>query len=84
LPTGQWRRHGQAADSGPFHQALAQRGVKPVVQARAQWRSEPYRALPGNTDCPVPICYDEDGTVYTCAHERACNAGEVYGRSLLP
>jgi hypothetical protein len=106
----------KAADSGPFHQELAQRDVKPVVQARAQWRSEPYRALPGHTDRPVPICYDEDGTVYcqaqaqgaavfrpmyfrgyekdrgtlkyscpaiaynfACPHERACNAGKVYG-----
>ena len=118
LPPARMRTlaYDKAADGAPFHQALADREVKPVVQMRRQWRGKPYRELPGNTDRPVPICYDELGTVhcqacengvpvyremyfrgfeperdtlkyscpaiahsFDCPHERACNAGKVYG-----
>lgn len=71
LPPGRMRTlaYDKAADGAPFHQAMAARTVKPVVQLRRQWRGEPYRELPGNADRPVPVCHDEVGTVFCQATE---------------
>lgn len=71
LPPGrlQTLAYDKAADGTPFHDSLVARQVKPVVQMRRQWRGEPYRDLPGSAGRPVPIRYDQDGTVYCQADE---------------
>lgn len=54
----------KAADSEPFHAALHQRGVHPVVQMRKLWNDKPHRPLPGIRNTPVALTYDEAGTVH--------------------
>lgn len=68
LPEGRMQTlsYDKAADNTAFHNALKERAVAPVVQARRLWKGEPYRELPGNTNRPVGIYHDEFGTVYCC------------------
>lgn len=54
----------KAADNGDFHAAVQDRGITPLVETRHLWKDQPYRALPGAEGRPVPIVYDELGTVY--------------------
>jgi len=53
-----------AADSEPFHSALNDRGVSPVVNMRKLWKDNFDRPLPGRTHDPVRITHDEAGTIY--------------------
>jgi hypothetical protein len=53
----------KAADDDNVHDFLADVGVKPVIQNRALWKTEPERLLPGH-DGTSNIVYDEAGTVY--------------------
>lgn len=54
----------RAADTVDVHAALGQRGIRPLIQVRHLWKGEPLRELPGHPRHPVPISYDELGTVY--------------------
>lgn len=53
----------KAADTNDVHQLLSEAGIKPLIQNRALWKSEPERMLPGH-DGNSNIVYDEAGTVY--------------------
>ena len=53
-----------AADSEPFHAALAERGIRPVVKMRDLWKTDGDRPLPGHEQAPVLLTYDEAGTVH--------------------
>jgi hypothetical protein len=53
----------KAADTHDVHQLLSQAKIKPLIQNRALWKSEPERMLPGH-DGNSNIVYDEAGTVY--------------------
>jgi hypothetical protein len=66
LPEGriQTLAYDLAADSEPFHAALAERGIAPVVKIRELWKTDRDRPLPGHEQTPVPLTYDEAGTVY--------------------
>jgi hypothetical protein len=63
LPEGRMRTlaYDKAADSEAAHQALADAGVKPVIENRSLWKDELERTLPCQHD---NIVYDESGTVY--------------------
>jgi hypothetical protein len=52
----------KAADDEKVHEFLHEHDIKPVIQNRALWKSEPERVLPGRVS--LPIVYDEAGTVY--------------------
>lgn len=77
LPEGRLETlaYDKAADGLPFHQELAERHIRPVVEIRSQWHGEPYRELPGNPERPVPIVHDEAGTLFCCSLEAGA---EVY------
>ena len=66
LPAGRLKSlaYDLAADSEPFHAALAQRGITPVVKMRELWKTALDRPLPGHAAPPVALTYDEAGTVY--------------------
>lgn len=66
LPEGRMQTlaYDMAADSEPFHHALHERGVRPVVQMRKLWKDRPHRPLPGCRSTPVKLTYDEGGTVH--------------------
>jgi hypothetical protein len=53
----------KAADDEKVHQVLHAAGIKPVIQNRALWKTEPERMLPGHTG-RSNVVYDEAGTVY--------------------
>ncbi|MEK6778945.1 MAG: transposase [Candidatus Deferrimicrobiota bacterium] len=53
----------KAADDGEVHGDLAEHGIKPVIQNRALWKTEPERMLPGHNGSSN-LVYDEAGTVY--------------------
>jgi Transposase DDE domain/Transposase domain (DUF772) len=53
----------KAADSDEVHRALSRRGIKPLIQIRALWQTDPERMLPGH-DGSSNVVYDELGTIY--------------------
>jgi Transposase DDE domain/Transposase domain (DUF772) len=53
----------KAADDEKVHQALDAAGIKPLIQNRALWETEPERMLPGHTG-RSNVVYDEAGTIY--------------------
>lgn len=65
LPEGRIKTlaYDKAADDEAVHAALRERGVKPLIQARAMWKAEPERVLPGKR-YPLNLVHDEAGTVY--------------------
>jgi Transposase DDE domain len=55
----------KAADDEKVHEALHEHGIKPVIQNRALWQSEPERPLPGAKGrYPLHVVHDEAGTLY--------------------
>jgi hypothetical protein len=56
----------KAADSDEVHRLLGEAGISPLIEVRSLWKGEPYRELPGQAAHPVPVLYDEAGTVYCC------------------
>lgn len=65
LPAGRIKTlaYDKAADTEEVHEVLSEAGIKPVIQNRKLWKSEPERMLPGH-DGNSNIVYDESGTVY--------------------
>jgi hypothetical protein len=68
LPAGRMRTlaYDKAADDEKVHELLHKEGIKPVIQNRALWKSEPERPLPakeGRT-YPLNVVHDEAGTIY--------------------
>jgi hypothetical protein len=53
----------KAADSEEVHRLLSRRGIKPLIQMRALWQTDPERLLPGH-DGTSNVVYDEAGTIY--------------------
>jgi hypothetical protein len=53
----------KAADDEQVHEVLHSHGIKPVVQNRALWKTEPERVLPGRR-YPLNLIYDESGTIH--------------------
>jgi len=53
----------KAADDEKVHQVLHAAGIKPLIQNRALWKTEPERVLPGHTG-RSNVVYDEAGTIY--------------------
>lgn len=65
LPKGRIKTlaYDKAADTNDVHQLLSEARIKPLIQNRSLWKSEPERMLPGH-DGNSNIVYDEAGTVY--------------------
>lgn len=53
----------KAADAQEVHELLDRCGIKPLVQMRSLWKSDPERMLPGH-DGDSNVVYDEAGTVF--------------------
>jgi hypothetical protein len=53
----------KAADDTGTHELLAREHVKPLIENRALWKSEPERMLPGH-DGNSNVVHDEAGTLY--------------------
>jgi len=53
----------KAADDEETHALLAHHGIKPVIENRALWKTEPERMLPGHGGTSN-VVYDEAGTLY--------------------
>jgi hypothetical protein len=53
----------KAADNDDVHKTLNGKGITPVIQMRALWKTDPERMLPGH-DGSSNVVYDEEGTVY--------------------
>jgi hypothetical protein len=53
----------KAADTNDVHELLSKARIKPLIQNRALWKSEPERLLPGH-DGNSNIVHDEAGTLY--------------------
>jgi hypothetical protein len=53
----------KAADDEKVHQVLHAAGIKPLIENRALWKTEPERMLPGHTG-RSNVVYDEAGTIY--------------------
>jgi DDE family transposase/transposase-like protein DUF772 len=53
----------KAADDEKVHQALDAAGIRPLIENRAPWKTEPERMLPGHTG-RSNVVYDEAGTIY--------------------
>jgi hypothetical protein len=53
----------KAADSDDVHAHLSGEGIKPLIQMRSLWQTEPERMLPGH-DGTSNVVYDESGTIY--------------------
>jgi hypothetical protein len=53
----------KAADSDDVHTLLSSEGIKPLVQMRSLWQTDPERMLPGH-DGSSNVVYDESGTIY--------------------
>lgn len=65
LPAGRIKTlaYDKAADDEAIHDLLHEAGIRPLIQNRALWKSEPERLLPGH-DGTSNVVYDEAGTVY--------------------
>lgn len=65
LPEGRIKTlaYDKAADSEDVHELLCGETIKPLIQIRSMWRSEPERMLPGH-DGTSNVVYDEAGTIY--------------------
>lgn len=65
LPEGRMETlaYDKAADTNEVHKALDRANIKPLIQMRSLWDSEPERRLPGH-DGSSNIVYDEAGTVF--------------------
>jgi hypothetical protein len=53
----------KAADSEDVHELLSDEGIKPLIQMRSLWQTDPERMLPGH-DGSSNVVYDEAGTIY--------------------
>ena len=53
----------KAADDADVHTLLAHHGIKPVIENRALWKTEPERMLPGHNGTSN-VVHDEAGTLY--------------------
>jgi hypothetical protein len=53
----------KAADSEEVHRMLSRKGIKPLIQMRSLWKTDPERLLPGH-DGTSNVVYDEAGTIY--------------------
>jgi hypothetical protein len=53
----------KAADSDDAHTLLSGEGIKPLIQMRGLWQTDPERMLPGH-DGSSNVVYDESGTIY--------------------
>lgn len=65
LPAGRIKTlaYDKAADTNDVHELLSKARIKPLIQMRSLWKSEPERILPGH-DGNSNIVYDEAGTLY--------------------
>jgi Transposase DDE domain/Transposase domain (DUF772) len=65
LPKGRIKTlaYDKAADTNDVHKLLSNARIKPLIQNRALWKSEPERMLPDH-DGNSNIVYDEAGTVH--------------------
>ncbi len=55
----------KAGDDEKVHQTLHEHGIKPLIQNRALWQSEPERPIPGPKGrYPLHVVHDEAGTIY--------------------
>jgi hypothetical protein len=65
LPAGRIKTlaYDKAADDEQVHDLLHAEGIRPLIQNRALWKTEPERLLPGH-DGSSNIVYDESGTLY--------------------
>jgi hypothetical protein len=65
LPAGRIKTlaYDKAADDEAIHDLLHDTGIRPLIQNRALWKTEPERMLPGH-DGSSNVVYDEAGTVY--------------------
>lgn len=64
LPDGRLKTvaYDKAADDGAVHEALYDRGIKPLIQNRTLPTNEPEKVVGGRT--PLNVVYDQAGTVY--------------------
>ena len=53
----------KAADSDDVHALLSGERIKPLVEMRSLWQTDPERMLPGH-DGSSNVVYDESGTIY--------------------
>jgi hypothetical protein len=53
----------KAADGEDVHELLSDEGIKPLIQMRSLWQTDPERMLPGH-DGSSNVVYDEAGTIY--------------------
>ena len=53
----------KAADDEAVHRLLHAAGIKPLIENRTLWKSEPERMLPGHTG-RSNLVYDESGTIH--------------------
>lgn len=53
----------KAADDEAVHRLLHKAGIKPVIENRGLWKTEPERMLPGHTG-RSNLVYDESGTIH--------------------
>jgi hypothetical protein len=65
LPTGRIESlaYDKAADDEAVHRLLHAAGIRPLIENRALWKSEPERMLPGQT-ARSNLVYDESGTMH--------------------
>lgn len=65
LPPGRMETlaYDKAADDEAVHEILHTHHIKPVIQQRALWKTEPERVLAGGR-YPLQLVYDEAGTVH--------------------
>ena len=65
LPAGRIESlaYDKAADDEAVHRLLHAAGIKPLIQNRGLWKSEPERMLPGHTG-RSNLVYDESGTIH--------------------
>jgi hypothetical protein len=52
----------KAADDEKVHECLHDHGIKPIIQNRSLWKTEPERVLPGGR-YPLNLVHNEAGTV---------------------
>jgi hypothetical protein len=65
LPAGRIKTlaYDKAADTDDVHTLLSGEGIKPLIQMRGLWQTEPERLLPGH-DGSSNVVYTEDGSIY--------------------
>jgi hypothetical protein len=65
LPTARIKTvaYDKAADNDDVHETLSGGGIKPLIQMRSLWQTDPERLLPGH-DGTSNVVYDEAGTIY--------------------